>query len=109
MTKLLEDAKEAGFYVSDEGFIHNFDGLDKLNTKLAKFAELQQPQWVSVKDSLPDEFRKVMVIVNRLNYESNYTDICHMQKGKWMDDSFPVHVITHWMTLPSLPINTEVT
>ena len=113
MTKLLDDAKDAGFYVDINGIITVGAGVWKntknkpLNEKLAKFASLQQPQWISVKDRLPDEFRKVIVIVNRLNYESNYTDICHMQKGKWMDNGFPVNVITNWMPLPSLPTNTE--
>ena len=63
MNKLLEDAKAAGFYVSDEGYIHNFDGLDKLNSKLAKFTTLQQPQWVSVKDRLPDDDNEFLVCV----------------------------------------------
>ena len=101
MSKLLDDAKAAGFDV--QGYViynDKWNGLVLDKDKLAKFATLQQPQWISVKDRLPDEFRKVIVIVNRLNYESNYTDICHVQKGKWMDDGFPVHVITHWMPLP---------
>ena len=108
MTKLLDDAKAAGFYVSDEQIsVHGNSNDIILNNMIAKFAALQQPQWISVKDRLPDEFRKVIVIVNRLNYESNYTDICHMQKAKWMDDGFPVNVITNWMPLPIQPINTE--
>ena len=40
--KLLDDAKKAGFYVSDEGFIFHFDGFD-INRQLAKFAALQIP------------------------------------------------------------------
>ena len=32
--------------MSDEGHIHNFAGLDILNIKLARFAALQQPQWI---------------------------------------------------------------
>ena len=52
MTKLLEDAKEAGFYVSDEGFIFSFDGLN-INSKLAKFAALQQPQWIDASIEKP--------------------------------------------------------
>ena len=42
MRKLLKDAKAAGFYVSDEGFIFNFDGFN-INRELAKFAALQMP------------------------------------------------------------------
>ena len=78
MTKLLDDAKAAGFDVIDDD-VYSSDSYEAevITDELAKFAALQQPQWISVKDRLPDEFRKVIVIVNRLNYESNYTDICH--------------------------------
>ena len=41
--KLLEDAREAGFCVSDEGRIHYYYGFN-INSQLARFAELQQPQ-----------------------------------------------------------------
>ena len=41
--KILEDAKKAGFYVSNEGSIFNFDGFD-INRQLTKFAALQIPE-----------------------------------------------------------------
>ena len=41
--KLLDDAREAGFCVSDEGRIHYYYGFN-INSQLARFAELQQPQ-----------------------------------------------------------------
>ena len=53
--KLLDDAKAAGFYVSDEGFIFHFDGFD-INRQLAKFAALQIPDgWKLVPIEPTDE------------------------------------------------------
>ena len=53
MNKLLEDAKAAGFYIDAEGKIFSASTLNYVNEELAKFAELQQPQWISLKDRLP--------------------------------------------------------
>ena len=135
MDKLMEDAKSAGFYVSDEGFIFSFDDFN-INSKLAKFATLQQPQWIdsSVESpSIPegkDSSKNVFglykeykgnlnlsvfqyLIVNEL--ESSYEYAWAKLGRNWhdlrddeceFDDDYEV---MYWMPidLPSPPINTE--
>ena len=103
MTKLLDDAKAAGFYVSDEGFIFHFDGFD-INSQLAKFAALQQPQWIDVKDRLPEHLESVYVYMGNRQIDK-YSCQTYAKDGGFSNN----YGITHWMPLPSPPINTEVT
>ena len=110
MRKLLDDARAAGFKVESDKV--NSDTFHiNITEKLAKFAALQKPQWVSVKDKLPDDEIYVLVKVG-----SNWHPIRIMkrvnvlEKCKWVNEDNSTliydHFITHWMPLPSLPINT---
>ena len=126
MDKLIEDAKAAGFnevnnyiYVAGKKFI---------NDELAKFAALQKPQWISVKDRLPEyvvfepedtkngfrcgalSISDICWIVvdgkvteSKLILNSDYSDKPHWSMIK--------NKVTHWMyqNKPEPPINTEVT
>ena len=137
MTKLLEDAKAAGFYVSDEGFIFNFDGFD-INSKLAKFAAFQQPRWIDSNIERPDFIEGQDYSKNVFGLYKSYQDklilsvfqlivVNELDNGyEWawaklgnncadlreyeceFDDDYEV---MYWMPidLPSPPINTEVT
>ena len=51
--KLLDDARAAGFYIDAEGKIFSASTLNYVNTELAKFAALQQPQWIDAKLTRP--------------------------------------------------------
>ena len=109
MNKLLDDAKAAGFDVQGYViFIPNVS-VDDITKELAKFAELQQPQWISVKDRLPeitDEYYLFGGFIHNGKWESHSmhwsTDIDYNMKILKFSE------LSHWMPLSSPPINTEV-
>ena len=95
--KLLDDAKAAGFYVSDEGFIFHFDGFD-INRQLAKFAALQIPDGYKIVPIEDTEYMNDMGFkAYQLNSTGNYT-------FRQM-----ISCIYQYMIDASPPINTEVT
>ena len=105
MSKLTDDAKAAGFYVSDEGFIFSFDGFN-INSKLAKFAELQQPQWQPIETSPKDGKR--FLAATTITYHRQVIAIKTAQGIILGENLQPLHwPMTNWMPLPSPPINTE--
>ena len=116
MTKLLEDAKEAGFYVSDEGFIFSFDGFN-INSQLARFAALKQSQWICCNVEKPLKKQRVIGygIEQAFWAGAEVNTEYSIEIGDWtgksisIDDYIDLVKVTHWMPLPSPPINTEVT
>ena len=61
------------------------------------------PQWISVKDRLPNEDTRVLVDVNIKKLDANtytYFDTDRLLNGKWVRwNSY----VTHWMLLPEPP------
>ena len=59
-------------------------------------------EWISVKDSLPEDGTDVLMI-------SNYKDndlgikISHMYRDKWLYACTSGYEVTHWMPLPPTP------
>ena len=106
--KLLEDARAAGFCVSDEGRIHYYYGFN-INSQLAKFAELQQPQWISVNNELPInsniiDIRIKLVDGSELNVWAQ-SDEDYYFIGGGCEVSINGNLVTHWMPLPKAPID----
>lgn len=71
-------------------------------------------KWISVKDRLPEEYKRVLVF--RGNYEGDdKEEIIHVgflhskdgfygsQYGLLDDDLYPHTMVTHWMSLPEPP------
>ena len=114
--KLLDDAREAGFDIAD-GHIFSVDRDGEVSKQLAKFAELQQPQWIRVKDRLPKlgDYSVLAYFsenggIDMVHVEDYFKDITagHDEKGnqaytKW----YMWQKVTHWMPLPKPPIKTE--
>ena len=105
MTKLLDDAKAAGFKVESDKVISDTFHIN-ITEKLAKFAELQQPQWISVKDRLPeisDEYYIFGGFIRSGKWES--------QSMHWSSDiNYNMKILKfcgllHWIPLPIQPIN----
>ena len=143
MNKFLSDAKASGFDLEWE---NDGSGASVYATKanrnitkgLAKFAELQAQQWISVEDRLPDK-KCLAYYANELGnartvcakYTKKYSeeagtddewiDYCEADDtyyypegwyemiDNWDDYTFVTinHQVTHWMPLPSPPINAE--
>ena len=133
MIKLLDDAKAAGFEILN-GYI--FAGTRIINEPLAKFAELQQPQWIDAKLTRPDYVEGQDYSKNVFGLYKSYQDklrlsvfqlivVNELENGyEWAwaklgnscadlreyecewDDDYEV---MYWMPidLPSPPINTE--
>ena len=61
------------------------------------------PQWISVKDRLPNEDTRVLVYLNIKKLDANtytYFDTDRLLNGKWVRwNSY----VTHWMLLPEPP------
>ena len=71
--------------------------------KRVKELEAQIPQWISVKDRLPDE-KDVTVL---LSYEGGYYELgARFDYGlDSFDSSAPMSEITHWLQLPEPPVS----
>ena len=119
MNKLLDDAKAAGFAVlGKQIYVICYQGeaifYEKVNKELAKFAALQQPQWIIVTEQLPEDNVDVLVkVASRWHPIRIMKRVNVLGERKWVNEDNSTiileHFITHWMPLPSTPINTEVT
>ena len=116
--KLLDDARAAGFDVDNHDMKIRLQGHQYLSIfnsdisdKLAKFAELQQPQWISVDNELPInsniiDIRIKLVDGSELNvWAQSDGDYYFISGGS--EVSINGNLVTHWQPLPSLPINTK--
>jgi hypothetical protein len=69
----------------------------------AQRAEVVAPQWVLVVDRAPEGNGSVLCA--GLDPDNNYwREIC---SAKWVRESAPAGFATHWMPLPSPPMNGE--
>lgn len=59
--------------------------------------QLEQRNWISVKDKLPDEDTVVLVYTQQASYMNLRIDYIH--NGRWSNSMF----VTHWMPLPLPP------
>ena len=121
MNKLLSDAKASGFDLEwdDEGgaSIYTTKANRNITKELVKFAELQQVQWIACNNELPKLGDYSVLVyfsendsIDMVHVEDYFKDITagHDEKGnqaytKW----YMWQKVTHWMPLPSPPINAE--
>ena len=137
--KLLEDARAAGFDLYNGNLVVWIGSTPiDIGLELIKFAELQQPQWISVNESLPDK----KCLAYYINEMGNKRTVCAKYTKKYSEEAgsdddwieycdaddtyyYPEgwyeiidnwddynsvtinYQVTHWMPLPSPPINTE--
>ena len=116
MKKLLDDALAAGFEIINGDI---FAGTNVINDVLAKFAALQHPQWISIEKDLPTDNKKILVGKYHDDFGWYWIVSGLFDEGKFYlgitDDEFSLQTEvgyqqpTHWMPLPPIPINTEVT
>ena len=106
--KLLDDARAAGFDVYINGVVFDFGNYDIAN-ELAKFSELQQPQWISVTEKLPNELQAIIAYRDADGWQV----ICYFFHNAFIiydintEKMIEAYGISHWMSTPSPPINTE--
>ena len=116
MNKLLDDAKAAGFHISgDDAFIIVYEPCNNVNItkELARFAALQQLQWISVTEKLPyDEIDVLVKVASRWHPIRIMKRVNVLGERKWVNEDNSTfiydHFITNWMPLTEPPINTEV-
>ena len=107
MSKLLDDAKAAGFYVESDKVISDTFHIN-ITEKLAKFAALQQPKWISVKDRFPPGKIDIVLTTQYGNIPS-FMIFKHDNWYYWPEIILSSSEPSHWMPLPIPPTNTEVT
>ena len=91
-----------GFY--DCGSIINPQAADMIE-KLAAENDAKKPEWISVKDRLPEKKHEACLccLDSCLFPGSQYIDIrVFYDDGKWANG-----MVTHWMPLPELPKEDE--
>lgn len=69
-------------------------------------AELRRrmPQWISVKDRLPEPWKQVLIYSRHGFYESAvYIGVPGKWRVTWNHEMLETDSITHWMSLPELP------
>ena len=82
---------------------------DYQQSECAKCDELERvkvehdavPQWISVKDRLPEESEDVLVFCRNDNITWN--TIAHRVRTLWWRSGVPIESVTHWMPLPEAP------
>ena len=105
--KLLDDARVSGFCVVAEViYADEWNGIVLDKNKLAKFAELQQPQWRPI-ETAPKDGKRFLAATTI----PNHRQVIAMKsaQGIILDENLqPLYwPMTHWMPLPSPPINAE--
>ena len=97
--KSAEDVLEK--HVSLKSPNGNFYTEDDILKAMQEYAQIQLPQWISVKDRLPESKKEVII-----------TDGKYVQTGSYQPDAKQnwhigqnvfVNTITHWMPLPNAP------
>ena len=68
-----------------------------MNRYIQAEERLEQYEWISVKDRLPDEDTWVLVYSKQGSYMNLKVDYIH--DGRWFNSL----LVTHWMPLPTLP------
>lgn len=66
----------------------------------------QIPQWISVKERLPENSLRTLVrVIHSYNHTDGYADIAmsYFADGHWEDIPPKYYDVTHWMPLPELP------
>ncbi len=80
---------------------------DDLMKAPAVDTESLQPQWISVKDRLPDadEGDDFLAVSKNGNFvfEAYFVRDCGRGKNLWHDGCGNFYEVTHWMPLPELP------
>lgn len=68
----------------------------------APAADVAEVKWISVNDRLPQDGKRVLVVISAAKQKSIYMDIDTDRRvnGKWVRWD---RCITHWMPLPALP------
>ena len=110
--KLLDDAMAAGFCtIGYEIYTCEKYEARNITKELSKFAELQQPQWISLTEKLPFDSSIVDVRIkliegSELNVWAQSDGSYYFEgagRGIYINDT----LVTHWMPLPESPTNTE--
>ena len=111
MSKLLKDAKAAGFTVENDKVISDTFHIN-ITEKLAKFAALQQPQWQPL-ETAPKNGEYILMyrkgLVNSARWKGDMWggDGWCYEFAENLANGFTDNMPTHWMPLPSPPTNTE--
>ena len=80
-----------------------FDTTDDVDVLAEYISELEAriPQWISVKDRLPENSNIVLVCVDNIVPEG------YVQIGWMLGEFFENKHVTHWMPLPEPPEDTD--
>ena len=103
--KLLDDARAAGFSVEHNKIYADCDenyNFSDITDKLAKFVELQKPQWISVNDGLPDHIGSYIGYAGNTIYWMFFNS-----KKQWYNTDEQIRGVTHWMPLPKAPTDKD--
>lgn len=61
-------------------------------------------EWISVKDRLPNDTTRVLVLRYDYVTDTPFVDILWYEKGEWWNRHFRGdYAVTHWMPLPMPP------
>ena len=116
--KLLDDARKEGLFVHGSNiYAGTYEHNKNITNELAKFAELQQTQWIACNTELPKLGDYSVLVyfsenesIDMVHVEDYFKDITagHDEKGnqaytKW----YMWQKVTHWMPLPSPPTDKE--
>jgi hypothetical protein len=83
----------------------NFERIAPDALALIEHLEAQQPKWISVKEQLPEEVCRCLVITKRHEESSMVNTATYNHMGWWTHGNFGE--ITHWMPLPQPPEEDE--
>lgn len=75
--------------------------VDRLSDKIVDLEEqLDRYKWRSCKEEMPRSYQYVLVFTA---HNDMYTALYHEAMGKWWSYDHTVLDVTHWMSLPKLP------
>lgn len=74
--------------------------------KLAAERDAKKPEWISVKDRLPEKNRIVLVCMDNGQYKAVLTSYLSSSDGEWISYD-KNRKVTHWMPFPEPPKEEE--
>lgn len=104
MKEYISKEEALNFEIEIESDINEIEkiikGMSIYSEYLKNLETVEIPEWISIKDKLPNNSTYVLVCVNYENFLFNDVDIYYKETNEFLNNK---NNVTHWMKLPDLP------
>ena len=103
--EVIEEITKSGLNLGAGDFVD----VEALKEAVKYLKEYKEMQWISVKDRLPEEDTRVLIVGKRGGVQIARCIECGMHSSGvlWVSDTRKYPKPTHWMPIPEPPTNKE--